>query len=89
MGIPLETDERLILFIRDEDCVLLTLPLDAYEPGDIKEAREKLAEKFQCKPGEIEVRITGVKDRADKERSAKLRLVDGGTGKRRSKPTPG
>ncbi len=83
MGVPVETKERLILFIRGNDHVLLTLPLDTYEPGDIKETKEKLAEEFHCKIEEIAVRIIGIRDRTDKGPAVKLRLVDGRALKRR------
>ncbi len=78
MGVPLETNERRIVFIHGKDRVLLVMPLDGYEPGDIKEAREKLAEENQCKLEEIEVRITGVKDRKEKKRPSKLTVIEGG-----------
>ena len=55
----METGNKHIIFIRDADCIL-ELPLDGYEPGDIKETRERLAQKLNCSPKDIEVRITGL-----------------------------
>jgi hypothetical protein len=83
-----ETEERLISFIRGNGNVLRTLPLDSYEPGDIKDTKEQLAEEFQCKPEEIEVRITGIRDRMGRGPGVKLKLVDRGAAKPKSKPTP-
>jgi hypothetical protein len=54
-----ETKDRLIIFTHGTDRIL-EAPFDGYEPGDIKEAREKLAEELHCKARDIEVKITGV-----------------------------
>jgi hypothetical protein len=54
-----ETKSRLIIFTHGTDRIF-EAPFDGYEPGDIKEAREKLAEELHCKARDIEVKITGV-----------------------------
>jgi hypothetical protein len=54
-----ETKDRQIIFMHGADRIL-EAPFDGYEPGDIKEARERLAEDLHCKPKDIEVRITGM-----------------------------
>ena len=54
-----ETKDRQIIFTHGTDRIF-EAPFDGYQPGDIKEAREKLAEELHCKVRDIEVRITGV-----------------------------
>lgn len=52
--------ERQILFLLGEDRIVFRLPYDKYEPGDIKELREKLAEKMNCALKEVKIRIVGL-----------------------------
>jgi hypothetical protein len=54
-----DTKDRQIIFTHGTDRIL-EAPFDSYEPGDIKETREKFAEELHCKPRDIEVRITGI-----------------------------
>ncbi|MBA4417232.1 MAG: hypothetical protein C0392_04885 [Syntrophus sp. (in: bacteria)] len=85
----METKDRQIIFIHGNDHILCDLPLDAYEPGDIKETKEKLAKELQCKPEEIEVRITGIYDgRTVKGPTLKFKLIDGNTVKKFVKNNP-
>jgi len=57
---PAKTKEKLILFMIDNDTIIYRFPFEKYEPGDIKEMREKIAEELNCKPKEIRIKITGV-----------------------------
>jgi hypothetical protein len=54
-----ETNDRQIIFMHGVDRIL-EVPFDGYAPGDIKEARERLAKELDCNPRDIEVRVTGV-----------------------------
>ena len=73
----METQERRIIFMRGNNEILCDLPLDAYETGDIKETREILAKELNCRPEEIEVRITGTRDsRFDKGGTLNIQFID-------------
>jgi hypothetical protein len=85
----MKTKDRQIIFIHGNGHVIYDLPLDTYEPGDIKETKEKLAKDLRCKPEEIEVRITGIHDgRTFKGSSLKFKLIDSIAVKRFIKKTP-
>jgi len=73
----MEMKNRQIIFIHGNNHIICDLPLDAYEPGDIKETKERLAKELRCKPEEIEVRITGIHDgRTVKGPTLKFKLID-------------
>lgn len=57
----METEERRIIFMLDKDTVICEMSLDNYEPGDITETKERLAQEFGRAPEDIQIRITGVK----------------------------
>ena len=79
----METKDRRIFFILGGGDIICDLPLDAYEPGDIKETKERLAMELGCAPDAIEVKITGLHTgRGDKGPSLKLRLIDSNTVKK-------
>jgi hypothetical protein len=73
----METKDRYIIFVHNGNHVL-ELPFDSYEPGDIKETRERLAQELNCSPKNIEIRITGLT-------APKLRVIDGNAGRSRNK----
>jgi len=79
-----DTRDRRIIFMHahGSDQILCDLPFESYEPGDIKETKERLAEELNCSPKEIEVRITGLKEQPDdKKNGPRLRIVNSGTQK--------
>ena len=80
----MDAKDRRIIFMLGEDNVICDLPLDAYEPGDIKETKEKLAAELGCTPEEIEVRITGLHTGRGENKgpSLKLQLIDSNTVKK-------
>ena len=80
----METKDRRIIFMLGDGNVICDLPLDAYEPGDIKETKEKLAKELGCTPDEIEVRITGLHTGRGENKgpSLKLQLIDSNTVKK-------
>jgi hypothetical protein len=80
------TNDRRITFMRGDNTIICYLPLDAYEAGDIKETKERLAREMNCTPEEIEVRITGIEDgRTHKYSSLKIQLIDHAAVKRFSR----
>jgi hypothetical protein len=73
----MKTEERRIIFMIDENTVLCEVPLEVYEPGDIKETKERLAQEMHCTPEQIQIRITGVKGgKASKGSSLHYQLFD-------------
>jgi len=80
----METKDRRIIFMVGDGNVICDLPLDAYEPGDIKETKERLAIELGCSPDEIEVKITGLHTGrgGDKGPTLKLQLIDSNTVKK-------
>ena len=56
----METHERRIIFIHDNNEIICNLPFDTYMPGDIRKAKTMLAQERYCRPEEIDVRITGI-----------------------------
>ena len=59
------------------DNIILEMSLDSYEPGDIKDTKERLAQQMQCAPTEIGIRITGVKGgKGNKGSSLHFSLID-------------
>jgi hypothetical protein len=67
--------DRQIIFTYGQNNIVR--PLDAYEPGDIKETKTKLSRELNCSPEEITVRITGIHDgRIQKGSPLKIQLVD-------------
>lgn len=61
----------------DEDNVICEVSLDVYEPGDIKETKERLAQEMNCTPQEIQIRIMGVKGgKASKGSALHYQLLD-------------
>lgn len=72
-----ELEDRRIIFMHGNNNVLCELPFSGYEPGDIKETKERLAQELNCSPKEIEVRITGLKEQPEKKTPPKLRVVGG------------
>jgi hypothetical protein len=41
---------------------MVVVPLDVYEPGAIKETREKLSKQLNCRPEDIQIKITDIRD---------------------------
>lgn len=80
----MDAKDRRIIFMLGQDNVICDLPLDTYEPGDIKETKEKLAAELGCTPDEIEVRITGLHTGRGENKgpSLKLQLIDSNTVKK-------
>jgi len=73
----MKTEERRIIFILDENQVICEVPLEVYEPGDIKETKERLAHEMNRAPEEIQIRITGVKGgKGNKGSSLHYQLFD-------------
>jgi len=56
----METHERRIIFMHDNNEIICNLPFDAYAPGDIRKTKIMLAQERYCGPEEIHVRITGI-----------------------------
>jgi hypothetical protein len=73
----MKTEERRIIFMLDDKNVICEVPLEVYEPGDIKETKERLAQEMHCTPEEIQIKITGVKGgKANKGSSLHYQLFD-------------
>ncbi len=56
---PIAEEQREVLFMVGYTTVY-RIPFDQYEPGDITEIRERIAERLSCGPHDVEVRITGI-----------------------------
>jgi|WetSurMetagenome_2_1015567.scaffolds.fasta_scaffold391959_1 hypothetical protein len=73
----IETEERRIIFMLDEDNIICEMPLDNYEPGDIRDTKERLAHEINRAPEEIQIRIKGVKGgKASKGSALHFQLFD-------------
>ena len=79
----MDTRDRQIIFTLGDGNVICELALDVYEPGDIKDTKEKLARELGCTPEEIGVKITGLHTgKGDKGSTLKFQLIDSNTVKK-------